>query len=185
MVARQVDLLKAGGVTAMMTALGHSEEADTVGISSLVDTWLLVRNIESNGERNRLLFVLKSRGTAHSNQVREFVITDHGVELVDVYVGPAGILTGSARLVQEAHERDAEIGRAEELTRRRLELRRSVMEGEARLAALEDQLASERSEIERIDTGEARLRADAEGDRRALAARRWADAGPNNGGGPP
>ena len=75
----------------------------------MVDTWLLLRNVESDGERNRLLFVLKSRGTAHSNQVREFVLTDHGVELVDVYVGPAGVLTGSARLAQEAAERDAEL----------------------------------------------------------------------------
>ena len=63
----------------------------------MVDTWLLLRNVETNGERNRLLFVLKSRGTAHSNQVREFVLTDHGVELVDVYVGAAGVLAGSAR----------------------------------------------------------------------------------------
>ena len=61
-------------------------------MSSLVDTWLLLRNVEANGERNRLLFVLKSRGTAHSNQVREFVLTDHGVELVEVYVGAAGVL---------------------------------------------------------------------------------------------
>ena len=76
--------------------------------SSLVDNWLLLRNVETNGERNRLLFVLKSRGTAHSNQVREFVLTDHGVELVEVYVGPAGMLAGSARLAQQAVERDAE-----------------------------------------------------------------------------
>ena len=73
----------------------------------MVDTWLLLRNVETNGERNRLLFVLKSRGTAHSNQVREFVLTSHGVELVDVYVGAAGVLAGSARLAQQAAERDA------------------------------------------------------------------------------
>ena len=90
MVARQIDLLKAAGITAMATTLAHEDEASTVGMSSMVDTWLLLRNVESNGERNRLLFVLKSRGSAHSNQVREFVLTDHGVELVDVYVGPGG-----------------------------------------------------------------------------------------------
>ncbi len=100
--ARQIDLLKARGITAIVTTLAHEDEASTVNVSSLVDTWLLLRNVEANGERNRLLFVLKSRGSAHSNQVREFVLTDHGVELVDVYVGPAGIVTGSARLVQEA-----------------------------------------------------------------------------------
>ena len=76
-----------------------------------MDNWLLLRNVEANGERNRLLFVLKSRGTAHSNQVREFVLTDHGIELVEVYVGPAGMLAGSARLAQEAVERDAEAQR--------------------------------------------------------------------------
>jgi circadian clock protein KaiC len=73
-------------------------------VSSRADTWLLLRNVESNGERNRLLFVLKSRGTVHSNQVREFVLSDHGIELVDVYVGPAGVVTGSARIAAQQAE---------------------------------------------------------------------------------
>ena len=111
MVARQIDMLKARGITTLATALGHGEETSTVSVSSLVDTWLLLRNVETNGERNRLLFVLKSRGSAHSNQVREFVLTDHGIELIDVYVGAAGMLAGSARLAQQAAERDAECGR--------------------------------------------------------------------------
>ena len=115
MVARQVDLLKTRGITAMATTLAREDERSTVGISSLVDTWLLLRNVESNGERNRLLYVLKSRGSAHSNQVREFVLTDHGAELVDVYVGPAGVVTGSARVVQEARERGAELQQSEDL----------------------------------------------------------------------
>ena len=102
LVARQLDLLKSRGITTMATSLGHGDEASTVSMSSLVDNWLLLRNVETNGERNRLLFVLKSRGTAHSNQVREFVLTDHGIELVEVYVGAAGMLAGSARLAQEA-----------------------------------------------------------------------------------
>ena len=80
-----------------------------LSMSSMADTWLLLRNTEANGERNRLLFVLKSRGTAHSNQVREFVLTDHGVELVDVYVGAAGVLAGAARVTQQATERDAQL----------------------------------------------------------------------------
>ena len=122
MLARQIDLLKGAGITAMATTLAHEDESSTVGISSLVDAWLLLRNVESDGERNRLLYVLKSRGTAHSNQVREFVLTDHGVDLVDVYVGPAGVVTGSARLVQEAQELGAEQQRGEELMRRRREL---------------------------------------------------------------
>ena len=80
-------------------------------VSSMVDTWLLLRNVETGGESNRLLFALKSRGSANSNQVREFVLTDHGVELLDVYVGPEGILTGSARLAQQAVELKAEARR--------------------------------------------------------------------------
>ena len=146
MVARKIDLLKSRGITTVVTALGHGDEPSTVSLSSMVDTWLLLRNIEANGERNRLLFVLKSRGTAHSNQVREFVLTDHGVELVDVYVGPAGVLAGSARLAQQAAERDAELRMAEDLDRRRRELHRSVIEREAHLVAMQDQLDAERAE---------------------------------------
>ena len=77
------------------------------GISSLIDTWLLLRDIELGGERNRGMYVLKSRGMAHSNQIREFLLTDHGVELKDVYIGPEGVLTGSLRLAQEAREQAA------------------------------------------------------------------------------
>ena len=107
LVARKIDLLKSREITTLVTALGPGDETSKETLSSLVDTWLLLRNVEANGERNRLLFVLKSRGTAHSNQVREFVLTSHGVELVDVYVGAAGVLAGSARLAQQATERDA------------------------------------------------------------------------------
>ena len=183
MLARQIDLLKAAGATAMATTLAHEDESSTVGISSLVDAWLLLRNVESDSERNRLLYVLKSRGTAHSNQVREFVLTDHGVDLVDVYVGPAGVVTGSARLVQEAQEVGvqeaqevgAELRRGEELVRRRRELRRGIVEAEAQLAVLQDDLAAERAELERIEAREQRQAADAEAARSALAAQRWAD----------
>ena len=93
-VARKIDLFKSRGITSVITALDQGEIPNAPTVSSMVDTWLLLRNIEANGERNRLLFVLKSRGTAHSNQVREFVLTDHGIELVDVYVGAAGVLAG-------------------------------------------------------------------------------------------
>ena len=175
MLARQIDLLKGAGITAMATTLAHEDESSTVGISSLVDTWLLLRNVESDGERNRLLSVLKSRGSAHSNQAREFVLTNHGAELVDVYVGPAGVLTGSGRLVQEAQERDTELRRAEELMRRRRELRRGIVEAEARLAVLQDDLAAERAELEQIEAREQRQAADAEAARSVLAAQRWAD----------
>ncbi len=174
-VARQIDLLKRQRITVLATTLAEETETSTVGISSLVDTWLLLRNVESDGERNRLLFVLKSRGSAHSNQVREFVLTDRGVELADVYVGPAGVATGSARTTQEARERDAKLQRDEDLMRRRRELRRAIIEGEARLAVLQDELAAEKAEIDRIETRQQRQAADAAEDRAAMASRRWAD----------
>ena len=176
LVARQIDLLKAAGITAMATTLAHESETSTVGMSSLVDSWLLLRNVESNGERNRLLFVLKSRGSAHSNQVREFVITGHGVELVDVYVGPAGVMTGSARLAQEARERIADVQQAEDLLRRRRELRSGIVAAEARLAVLQDEIAADRAEIGRIDGHQQHQAADDDAARSAMASRRWADS---------
>jgi circadian clock protein KaiC len=179
MVGRKLDMLKACGITTMATVLGHGAEASVVNISSLVDAWLLLRNVETNGERNRLLFVLKSRGTAHSNQVREFVLTSHGVELVDVYVGAAGVLAGSARLAQQAAERDAVARQADDLDRRRRDLHRNIAEREAHLAAVQDQVAAERAEIEQMDLGGRREAADARADRSAMATRRWADATPS------
>ena len=180
-VARKIDLFKSRGITSVVTSLGRGEDVSTVSVSSMVDTWLLLRNTEANGERNRLLFVLKSRGTAHSNQVREFVLTDHGVELVDVYIGAAGVLAGSARVTQQAAERDAELQVAEDLARRRRELHGSVIEHEAHLVAMQDQLDAERAEIDRIGLREGHQVADTEADRPAMAARRWADASPHNG----
>jgi circadian clock protein KaiC len=147
----------------------------------MVDTWLELRNIEANGERNRLLSVLKSRGTSHSNQVREFVLTDHGVELVDVYISAVGVLAGSARVTRQATERDEELRIAEDLARRRRELRRGVIEREAHLVTVQDQLDAERTEIYRIDLREGHRVAGTEAQRSTMAARRWADAAPRNG----
>ena len=182
MVARQIDLLKSREITTLITALSHGDETSTVSVSSMVDTWVLLRNVETNGERNRLLFVLKSRGTAHSNQVREFVLTDHGVELIDVYVGAEGVLAGSARVARQAAERDAAARQDDDLSRRRRELRRSVMEREAHLVAVQDQLDAERTELEQINLREHHQAADTEADRSAMATRRWADPAPNGGG---
>ena len=113
MLIRLIDFLKQRGITAFLTNLtsgGDALEKTDVEISSIVDTWLFVRDIELNGERNRALYVLKSRGMAHSNQLREFLLTEHGVDLLDVYVGPEGVLTGSSRLSQEAREKAAAAG---------------------------------------------------------------------------
>ena len=98
-ISRELDMLKTRGITAVITSLIHETAVDinSSAVSSLIDTWIVLRNVEHDGERNRVLFVTKSRGTAHSNQVREFRLTDHGLELLDVVVGPLGVLTGSGR----------------------------------------------------------------------------------------
>jgi circadian clock protein KaiC len=157
-VAREVDMMKSRGITGVLTSLTHEGqgEASSVDASSLIDTWLLLRNVESDGERNRLLFVIKSRGTAHSNQVREFVLTDHGAELLDVSLGPRGVLTGSARMSQVAEERAAEAERSAERERRRHALARHSAEIEARIAVLREQLATEATELDRLVAEESR-----------------------------
>jgi circadian clock protein KaiC len=129
---RIVDFLKVHQITAIFTSLTSSEcriESSDVGISSLIDTWILLRDIELNGERNRGMYVLKSRGIANSNQIREFVLTNHGVELRDVYIGANGVLTGSARIAQEATENSEVLKRKHniELKKREMERKRKVM----------------------------------------------------------
>ncbi|GAC1601049.1 MAG: circadian clock protein KaiC [Acidimicrobiales bacterium] len=138
MLTRQVDYLKARGVTAVFTSLNSDTEPMQTDqqLASLVDTWLLVKNLEGNGEHNRVLYVLKSRGMAHSNQIREFLLTSQGIELADVYVGPQGVLTGSARETQEARERSEGTARLEELEQRRVNLERRREAVEAQTAAL-------------------------------------------------
>ena len=125
MLTRLMDFLKSQQITAVWTNLtsGEEKEKTDVGISSLVDTWLLLRDIELSGERNRAMYVLKSRGMAHSNQIREFLLTDHGIELADVYLGPEGVLTGTARKAQEAKETAQALARELEIEAKRRETR--------------------------------------------------------------
>jgi circadian clock protein KaiC len=138
MLTRQVDFLKSKGVTALFTSLTSDSEGawGDQQVASLVDTWLLVKTMEGNGEHNRVLYVLKSRGMAHSNQIREFLLTNQGIELADVYVGPQGVLTGSARQAQEAQERSEGTARLEDLEQRRVNLERRREAVEAQTAAL-------------------------------------------------
>ena len=153
MLLRLIDFLKAEGITAFLTSLtaaGGLTEGTDLGISSLIDTWLLVRDLEAGGERNRGLYVLKSRGMAHSNQIREFLLTDHGIELLDVHIGTAGLLTGSLRAAQEARD---QIG--EELKRQESERRRREIERKRKL--LEAQILALRTDFEAIDEEEKRL----------------------------
>ena len=146
------------------------------GISSLIDTWLLLRDIELGGERNRGLYVLKSRGMAHSNQIREFLLTPHGIELQDVYVGPEGVLTGSMRLAQEARERAEEEERVRDagVRRRGSERRRRVIE--AQIAALRADLEEEVATDRGVEAGERERLARASDTRQTMARSRKADA---------
>jgi circadian clock protein KaiC len=154
MVLRLVDFLKSGGVTALFTNLGgvSGENATTeIQISSLMDVWLLLYNRESNGEHNRQLYLLKSRGMAHSNQVREFILSSDGIKLRDAYVGPDGVLTGSARLAQEAKDQAAALIREKEMERRTRELERKRRETAAQIEILQAQLANEEAEVELLN----------------------------------
>jgi circadian clock protein KaiC len=127
MLLRLIDFLKSRKITAFLTHLtsgGKATEATDIGISSIIDTWLLMRDIELGGERNRGLYVLKSRGMKHSNQIREFVFTPEGIQLLDVYVGPEGVLTGSMRAAQEAREQAAALALREEIEAKQREVDR-------------------------------------------------------------
>jgi circadian clock protein KaiC len=150
---RLMDFLKVHGISAILTDLtsgGESLERTDVDVSSLVDSWLLLRDIELNGERNRAMYVLKSRGMAHSNQIREFVLTENGVDLLDVYVGPEGVLTGSSRLSLEARERAAELSRQQEMQRRQRERQRKREALEARILAMRKEFDADDEEAERL-----------------------------------
>jgi circadian clock protein KaiC len=156
-----IDFLKSEGITLFSTVLtggGGALEASDLGISSLIDTWMLARDIESSGERNRGLYVLKSRGMKHSNQIREFTLGSEGIKLVEVYLGPSGMLTGSARLALEAQEREASARMAEdrEVKLAQLERRRKVTEAqiESIRAEFEADAMEIKKAIEQEDTRE-------------------------------
>jgi circadian clock protein KaiC len=153
MLMRLVDFLKMNRITGLFTNLtlgGGALEQTDVAISSLIDTWLLLRDIEIGGERNRGLYILKSRGMAHSNQIREFLLTGRGVELRDMYVGPSGVLTGSARLAQEAQDQAMQMARKQEIERRQLELERKRKAVEAQIAAMRAEFEAEEAESLKI-----------------------------------
>jgi circadian clock protein KaiC len=153
MLLRLVDFLKEQKITALLTSLtggSDAQEQTEVNISSLVDTWLLLRDIESGGERNRGLYVLKARGIAHSNQIREFLLTDRGVELRDVYLGEAGLLTGSARITQEGKDASTALAARQEIEGKQLLLERRRKALDAQIAALQLDLETEEQESRQI-----------------------------------
>jgi len=152
MITRLVDFLKTQEITAMFTSLtsgGGPLEANESDVSSLMDTWLLLRSIEVGGEMNRAIYVLKSRGMEHSNQIREFLLTDGGLHLLDVYLGPEGVMTGSARLSQEGREKAANTLRQQHLESRGRELERKRAIFEARMNMLRGEFEVEAEVLQR------------------------------------
>ncbi len=182
MLVRFIDFLKARTTTAFFTSLTagvESQEQAALGISSLMDTWLLVRFIEGDGERNRGIQVLKSRGTAHSNQIREVVMTDHGIRLLDAYTGPSGVLTGTARVVQESREQIAVVEKREDVERRRRELTRKRELLGAQLAAMRGELDAVEQDERRLGLAEEQREAQISVDRQSVERMRQ---GESNGG---
>ena len=149
MLTRLIDFLKMNHITALFTNLSTGiVEMTQAGISSLMDTWIMLRDVEINGERNRELHVLKSRGMAHSNQLREFVLTSHGIELIEPYVGPAGVLTGTARVAQEAKERAEALLREQGTNLKQRELERKRADVEIQVRSLRAGFEAAESELE-------------------------------------
>ena len=153
MLVRLIDYLQQEQVTVMFTALSlntiTNEQTDE-GISSLVDAWIQIKDIEMNGERNRGIYVMKSRGMEHSNQVREFVITKTGLNLIDVYIGPDGILTGSARETQMLLEETGEAIHTHALDRKDRELSRKKKVLEGKIDSLRSEFESTEEELNKV-----------------------------------
>jgi len=180
MLTRTIDFLKNQGITALFTSLTVGEETteqSEVGVSSLMDTCLLLRNVETAGERNRLLFVLKSRGMAHSNQVREFRLSDQGIRLIDVYVGPGTILTGSSSLMQEAQDKVQAAIERQKIVRRRRELEQEQALAKAQLDALQLKTAALAEEIKTLASDEQARLTTAARDQAELARVRGVNSG--------
>ena len=174
---RMVDMLKSRSITAVFTSLradGAFDVAGDLGLSSLMDAWIKLVDVDADGERTRTLYVIKARGMSHSNQVREFIVTSDGIDLLDAYVGPAGVLTGTARVVQEAEERAAELRRRQNIERRKRDVVRRREAIERQIAELHARLDAEADE-EGVLLAEDEARATtSEGERQAVASRRSA-----------
>jgi circadian clock protein KaiC len=147
---RLIDFLQKEQITVLFTALtlntAIGEQTDE-GVSSMVDAWIQVKELELNGERNRGMYIMKSRGMSHSNQVREFVIENTGLDLVDVYLGPDGILTGSAREAQQLNEVTGQVIRSHALSRKDREIERKRLILESRIATLKEEFESIQEEL--------------------------------------
>jgi circadian clock protein KaiC len=174
---RLADICKERGITAFFTSLSlasdHVTEAER-GVSSLMDVWISLTDVESSGERNRVMYVLKARGMSHSNQMREYLLTGRGIRLIDPYVGAEGVLTGSARQAQEAHERGEATARAQSGERRQRELARRRSALERQIAELQAQIEAEENEVAMLTEEAAGRAAKLSADRIAMATKRGA-----------
>ena len=172
---RMLDMLKTRGITTIFTSLTSSAERmaqSDFGLSSLMDTWVFLVDIESNGERNRGLYVLKSRGMSHSNQIREYLLTGEGVKLVEAYLGPTGVLTGSARLAKEAQERVEAKQQREEVASRRREIASRRAAAERKIAELHAEIEAQDAEVARLIAQEEQRETVLDADRAAMGASR-------------
>jgi len=179
MVTRLIDFLKAGQVTSLFTSLthgGHALQQSEIAMSSLMDSWMLVQDFEGNGERNRVLYVLKARGMAHSNQVREFLISNRGIDLVDAYIGPSGVLTGASRVAQAAREKAEALAGQQEAARRKRELEHKRGTLEQRIAGLRSDYETEELDLRRLDEQAGTRTRVLTAERTELARLRQADA---------
>jgi circadian clock protein KaiC len=153
MVTRLIDYLKASQITSFFTSITHvggvPKENETA-MSSLMDAWILLQNFEGNGERNRVLYVLKARGMKHSNQIREFLISDHGIDVVDAYIGASGVLTGSARVAQSSLEKAAVLAGQQEAAQLKREVERKRTALERQISGLRSDYETEAAELRRI-----------------------------------
>jgi len=153
MVTRLIDFLKARQITSLFTSLtqgGHSLQQSETAMSSLMDAWVLLQDFEGNGERNRVLYVLKARGMAHSNQIREFLISDRGIDVVDAYIGVSGVLTGSARVAQGDLEKAAVLAGQQEAAQLKREVERKRTALDRQIGDLRADYESEALELRRI-----------------------------------
>jgi circadian clock protein KaiC len=178
MLMRLLDMLKERQITALFSSLtraGDALEQSEVAISSMIDTWILLRDVEMNGERNRCIYALKSRGMAHSNQVREFLLTSEGIKLLPAYIGAAGVLTGSSRLAQEARDKAEAIARNVQNAQRRQDLDRKRGVLQAQIKALQAELASEENQIKQEIRQENERERQLADDREAMARQRGAE----------
>lgn len=153
MLIRLIDFLQKEQITVMFTALTFNNSANDQtdeGVSSLVDTWMMVTDIEFNGERNRGMYIMKARGMSHSNQIREFVITDNGLELVEVFLGPEGVLTGSAREERVLQEKTETALKSYSQDRKDREIGRKSTLLEAQIQSLRSEFESVKDELNKI-----------------------------------